>query len=181
MLGRVVTSGQHALGQRHAHCGRNTLPQRAGGHFNAQIRLVFGVSCGFGSPLAEVAQLLHGQVIAREVQQGIEQHGGMAVGKHKAVAVKPAGVARIVLETMTPQGFGHVGHAQRCAGVTGAGFFNGVHGKGADGIGALSAGGHDSFLYFCVIWLTARRLRASSAWRGILPASGAIKAASRLS
>ena len=55
MLGRVVAGGQHAFGQRHAHGGRNTLPQRAGGHFNAQIRLVFGMPCGFGSPLAEVA------------------------------------------------------------------------------------------------------------------------------
>ena len=46
--------------------------------------------------------------------QGISSAVGMAVGKHKAVAVKPAGVARIVLETMTPQGFGHVGHAALC-------------------------------------------------------------------
>ena len=143
VLGSVELRGQHALGQGHAHGGGNALPQRAGGHFNTQMRLVFGMPGGFCSPLAEIAYFFHGDVVAREVQQGVEQHGRMPVGEYKAVAVEPQGIGRIMPETVPPEGFGHIGHAEGRTGVAGAGFLNSVHGKGADGVGALSAGGHD--------------------------------------
>ena len=85
--------------------------------------------------LAEVLQLNHGQLVAGEVQQRINQHGAVAVGEHKAVAVDPVRIAGAVLQMSAPQRHGDIGHAHRRAGVTGVGGLNRVHGQGADGIG----------------------------------------------
>ncbi len=85
--------------------------------------------------LAEVFQLVDGQVVAGQVQQRVDQHGAVAIGEHETVAVGPLRVGRVVLEVLAPQRYGHVGHAHRGAGVAGLGLLNGIHSQRADGIG----------------------------------------------
>jgi hypothetical protein len=75
------------------------------------------------------------------MQEGVHQHGTMAVGEHKAIAVSPLGILRIMFEEIIPQHFGDVCHAHRCAGVAAVGFLHRIHTQGADGIGKLAAGG----------------------------------------
>ncbi|MNV15823.1 hypothetical protein D3C71_1065620 [compost metagenome] len=130
----VELGGQQLFSQRKAHGVGNALAQRAGGGFHASGVAHFGVAGRLAVQLAEVLQLANRQVVAREVQQRVQQHGAMAVGKHKPVAVKPLGVGRVVLEVAAPQRHGHVGHAHGGAGVAGVGLLNGVHGQCADRI-----------------------------------------------
>ena len=72
----------------------------------------------FAVQLAEVLQLLHGQVVARQMQERINQHRAVTVGQHKAVAVAPMRVARVVVQMLAPQSDSYVGHAHGRAGMS---------------------------------------------------------------
>ena len=133
----VELGRQQFFCQCKAHGVGDALAQRAGGGFDAGRVADFRVARRAGAELAEVLELLHGQVVAREVQQRIQQHRTVAIAQHKTVAVKPLGVGRVVLEVAAPQRHGHVGHAHGGAGVTGIGLLNCVHGQRADCVGHL--------------------------------------------
>ena len=91
VAGAVEASGQPTLGEGHAHGVGESLPQRAGGDFDAGGEAVFRVTGGLAAPLPELLQLFHGKVIAGQVEQGIQQGRGVSGGKDEAVAVGPAG------------------------------------------------------------------------------------------
>ena len=133
----VELLGQQLFGQRHAHGVGDALAQRAGGGFHAGRDADLGVAGGLAVQLAEVLQLAHGQLVAGEVQQRVQQHRAVAVGQHEAVAVDPFGVARVVPQVVAPQRHGHVGHAHGGTGVSGVGLLYSVHGQGADCVGHL--------------------------------------------
>jgi hypothetical protein len=144
MTGLVELLGQQLFSQRKAHTVGNTLAQRASGGFDTGGDAHFRVACGFAVQLAEVLQLLHGQVIACEVQQRINEHGAVAVGQHKAIAVSPMRVGGVVLQmapARAPQHFGDVSHAHGSTGVAGVGSLNGVNRQDADGVGQLTVRG----------------------------------------
>ena len=82
--------------------------------------------------LAEALQLLHGQVVARQVQQRIEEQRAMAVGEDEAVTVWPLRVGGVVPQVMVPQHLGDLGHAHGHSRVSRAGALHRVHGEGAD-------------------------------------------------
>ena len=92
--------------------------------------------------LPEVLQVIDGNVIATQVQQGINEHGTMAVGQHKTVTIHPIWIDGIVLQIITPQYLCNVCHTHGGTWVSGFGFLNGVHGKCANGVGKFTAGGH---------------------------------------
>jgi CobQ-like glutamine amidotransferase family enzyme len=92
--------------------------------------------------LAEVLQVVDGQIVAGEVQQAVDQHRAVAVGLDEAVAVGPLGVGRVVAQVAAPQHFGDFGHAHRGARVAGVGLLDGVHGQRTDRAGqGLKTGG----------------------------------------
>ena len=63
------------LGNRHAHRHRQTLPQRAGGAFDAVEQEVLRVAGAGAAELAEIADVLHRRGgIARHVEQAVDQH-----------------------------------------------------------------------------------------------------------
>ena len=139
----TVELGRHqALTQRHAHGIGQALPQRASGGFHARGDAEFRMARRLGVHLPEVFQLFHRQVIAAQMQQGIEQHGTVAVGDHETVAVRPAGIARVVLEVVVPQHLRHVGHTHRHAGVSGVGFLHRIHRQCANCVGQSGSGSH---------------------------------------
>ncbi|MBK4824724.1 hypothetical protein GJS26_00775 [Pectobacterium carotovorum subsp. carotovorum] len=133
---------QRALGNRHTHGVGNTLTQRAGGGFDAGGVAVFRVTRSFGMQLTEVFQFFNRQVVAGEMQQAVNQHGRVAVGQHEAVTVGPVRVGRIIVKIIAPQHFGDIGHAHRCAWVTGFGFLHPIHAQRADSIGKFFTRGH---------------------------------------
>src|SRR5690606_25938137 len=118
----------------------DTLAEGAGGGFDSGGLAVLGVAGGFRMQLAEVFQLGDGQVVAGEVEQGVDQHGAVAVGEHETVPVGPLGVGRIVAQDIVPQHFGDIRHAHGGARVAAVGLLDGVHTEGADGIGEVAAG-----------------------------------------
>jgi len=71
---------------------------------------------------------------ARQVQQRIEQHGGMADRQHEAVTVGPVRVLGVIAEEAAPQRVADRGQGHRRTGVPGVGLLHRVHGQGTDGI-----------------------------------------------
>ena len=84
--------------------------------------------------LTKAFELLDRQVVAREVQQPVEQHRAVPIGEHEAVAVGPGRIAGMMLEVTRPQGNGDLGHAHRHAGMARFGRLHGIHGERAQGI-----------------------------------------------
>ena len=128
---------QQFFSQRHADCIRNALAQRASGGFYTGGDADFGMARGFAVQLAKVFELVHGQLVATQVQQGINKHRAVAIGEYKAVTIHPMRIGGAVLQMLTPQGSRHIGHSHGGAGVSGVGELNCVHCQSADGAGHL--------------------------------------------
>jgi hypothetical protein len=64
---------------------------------------VFWVARRFGMHLAESLQLIHRQVITRQMQQRILQHAPVTGGKDKPVSIDPTWVFGIEVEVLGPQ------------------------------------------------------------------------------
>ena len=85
----VEGAGEHLLGQRHADRVGDALTERTGGGFHARSDADFRVARRLAVQLAELFKLIHRQVVARQVQQGVNQHRAVAVGEHEAIATNP--------------------------------------------------------------------------------------------
>jgi len=133
----VELGRQGALGDGHADGVGEPLTERTGGRLHARCVTDLGMPGGHGMQLPEAFDLLQGQIVAAQVQQGIEQHGAVPVGEHEAIAIRPGGIRGIVLEEVVPQHFGDVRHAHGRAGVAGVGLLDGVHGQSAYGVGEI--------------------------------------------
>ena len=158
--GAVVAAGQQFFRQRHADGVGQPLAQRPGGRLDTVGQADFRVSGCPATHLPEVFQLVDAEPIAAQVQQGIEQHRGMAVGEHETVAVGPGRIDGIVLEVAAPEHFGNIGHAHRSAGMPGSGLFDGIDGQETQGVGELAAGraGHNGFSHVSLlVFCQARR------------------------
>jgi hypothetical protein len=99
----VELGGEEALRERHADRVRQPLPERTGRGLHAGREAVLGVSGRLGVQLAKALDLLHRQVVARQMQEGVEQHRAVAVGEHEAVAAGPPGIGGIVAQVPPPQ------------------------------------------------------------------------------
>ena len=82
------------------------------------------------------AQVVERQVVARQVEQGILQHGGVAAGEDEPVAVGPVGIGGIVPEEPVPEHVGRGGERHGGARVAGLGCLHRVHGQRPDGVDA---------------------------------------------
>ena len=142
----VELGRQHPFRQRHAHRVGQALAQGTRGGLDTRGIAVLGMAGCLAVQLAKILQLIHRQVIAGEVQQGVEQHGAVAVGQYEAVAVGPVRVGGVVLQVVIPQHLGYVSHPHGRTGVATVGFLYGIHAQGANGIGKFSAGGRHRFL-----------------------------------
>ena len=89
--------------------------------------------------MTELLEVFDAEIVAAQMQQGIDQHGTMAIGQHEAVTVGPLWVSRIMLKVIVPQHFGDIRHAHRGARVARLGFLHCIHAQGTDTIGKISA------------------------------------------
>ena len=121
-IGAVIDDGvarlielvtEEFLGQRHTYRVGDALSKRASGRFNANRHADFGVSRGLAVHLPKALEFADGQVVARQVQQGVENHRGMTVREHKAISVGPMRVCRIVAQMSIPERNRHFGHPHR--------------------------------------------------------------------
>ena len=136
MVHQIAKFGvQHALGQGHAHGGGDALPQRAGGGLDAGRVVHLGMAGGERAQLAEIADLLDGHaLLAREIEEGVEQHGAVTGGEHETVPIRPERVGHVIFHDLGEEHGGDVGGAHGQPGMAGFGLFHRIHGKSANGV-----------------------------------------------
>ena len=147
VAGLVEFGRQQLFSHRHADGVGDALAKGTGGGLHARRIAVFRVTRRFRMQLAEALELVHRQVVAGQMQQRIQQHRAVAVGQHKAVAVKPFRVGRVMAQVMVPHDFGDFRHAHRRARVAGLGFFHCIHGQRPDRVCEIVTSCHCFFLH----------------------------------
>ena len=136
VTGAVEAGGQMSFGHGHADGVGKSLTQGTGGGLHPGCVAVFRMAGGLAAPLPEILDLFETEVIAGQVQQAIEQHGGVTAGKHESVAISPVRIFWIVLHHPRPEHITGRGQPHGCARVTGVGLLHRIHGEGADGVDA---------------------------------------------
>ena len=129
IAGVVVDGSQVLLRHSDAAGHRKSLTERPGSYFHARRLAVLRMPRRMRSPLPELLELLHRQVIARQVQHTVEQRGGVTIGQDKAITVRPQRIGRVVLHDLVVQQVRDGRATQRCAGVAGLGLLDLVHGQ----------------------------------------------------
>ena len=148
---RAVALAQEALGHRHADAVGEALAQRPGGDLDAR-RLVdlvaLGVARRLRLPLAEVLEVVHRDVVARQVQRRVQEHRAVAGAEHEAVAIGPVRIGRVVVHVAREEQVRRGRHRHRHARVSGVRLLDGVHGERADGVDAeaVDVCGHRSLV-----------------------------------
>ena len=98
----VVDRGQVRLGDRQADAVAEPLAERAGRHLDPGRVVVLGMPGRPASELPERPQVVEGEVVARQVQQRVEQGRTVAGREHEPVAVEPVGVGRVEAQVARP-------------------------------------------------------------------------------
>ena len=131
----VEARGDQPLRERHPDGVREALSQRTGGGLDTRCHAVFGMSGGFRVQLPEMAQLVDRQVVAREVEQAVEQHRAVAVREHETVAVGPRRMRRMMAQVPVPERERDFGHPHRHSRMSALRGLDRVHGQRAERIG----------------------------------------------
>ncbi len=127
-----------ALGHAQAHGVGEPLAQRPGGDLDSRGVVDLGVPRGLRAPLPEVAQVVEGQPVTREVEHRVEQDRGVPGREDEAVAVGPVGRLGVVVHDPRPQDVGQRSQRHGGAGVAVLRGLGTVHGQPADHVdGAL--------------------------------------------
>ena len=140
--GAIEVRRQPARRDRHADAVAAALPQRSGGRLDPDGQAIFGMAGTFAVELTELLDVVEAQcravlgLHAGKMDQGIEQHRGMPVRQHEAVAVGPGRLLRVEAQELLPQGVGHRRQGHRRAGMARIGLLHRIHGQGADGVDA---------------------------------------------
>mmetsp|Transcript_3135 Transcript_3135/g.3682 ORF Transcript_3135/g.3682 Transcript_3135/m.3682 type:complete len:669 (-) Transcript_3135:198-2204(-) len=133
-----VEGGGGVLGRSgHADAVADALAERTGRRLHTRRPAKLGVAGRLGVLGAEVHHLLLGQVVARHVKPGVEEHGAVAGREHEAVAVDPRRVIRVVGELLAEEDGANLGAAERQAHVARVRLGDGVDGEAARLIGGL--------------------------------------------
>ncbi len=90
--------------------------------------------CGRAVDLAEVFQVIQGQLVAGEVQHAVEERRRVTAGEDEPVASSPVRVFRVVAHVPVVKQVSDRCRFHRCAGVSGLRLFDHVGGKQADGV-----------------------------------------------
>ena len=128
----VEFRAEELFGERHADAVRDALAERTRRRFDARSHMHLGVARGFAAELTESLEVVHREVIARQMQKRVLQHRAVAVRENEAVAAEPLRISGIEAQMARPERRGDICHAHRHAGVAGLGFLNSIHGERAD-------------------------------------------------
>ena len=160
VAGAVVVTGEPLLSDGEADGVGKALAEGAGRDLDTGSEAALRVAGSDAAPLAQALDLVEGEVVAGEVEQAVQEHGCVAGGEDKAVAVVPARVRGIVLKETVPEGVGHGGLTHGATGVTVARLLHGVGGQQAQSVdaeGVQVAVRHETLLM---------RPAARGLWRG---------------
>ena len=141
--------GHPLLGDGHADGVADALAERAGGGFDSGGRFLLGVPRRAAAELPKEFELFERERRAidgvavfvaiadpGEVDECVEQHRGVAVREHEAIAVGPLRLRGVVAEELIPQRVGDGSEAHRRARMPRIRLLNRIHGEGANRIDA---------------------------------------------
>src|SRR5438067_7258007 len=99
----------------HCHTNRvaNALPQRAGGTLDAGCVAKFRMSRRFRMQLAKIFDVLDRNVVAAQMQPGIQKHTAVTGGKNEIVAIDPTRLIWIGSEQITVEQRPDLGASER--------------------------------------------------------------------
>ena len=103
VAGPVVAPGEPPLRERHPHRVGDALSQRARGGLDPGRVTELGVAGRPAAPLPELSDVVQRHPVARQVQNTVQEHGGVAGRQHKAVAVEPRRVGGVVAQVPGPE------------------------------------------------------------------------------
>ncbi|CAH0365717.1 unnamed protein product, partial [Pelagomonas calceolata] len=146
VLRRVEHGGRHLGGRGEARAVRDTGSQRTGRGLDTRRRVFrvreLGVARRGAVVLAEVRDLVLGDVVAGQVEPRVEEHAAVARAEDEAVAVDPGRVVGVEGHGLAEEDRAHLGGAERQAEVAGLGRGDRVHreaarlvGGGLEGLG----------------------------------------------
>ncbi len=128
----VPALGEEALGEREADAVGEALAERPRRRLHSRRVPELRMARGRGAPLAEAAQLVERQVVAREVERGVLEHRRMAGGEDEAVAVRPGRVGRVVAHDVAVEQVRDRRERHRRTRMPRVRGLDGVHRQGAD-------------------------------------------------
>ena len=98
---------------------------------------VLRVARGHAAPLTEILEFLQREIVAGQVEQGIEEHRTVAGAEDKPVAVGPVGVSRTETQVSAPErqrGSCHAHWQARMSRIGGLHSVQGQHSNSVDHI-----------------------------------------------
>ena len=98
-----------------------TLAEGARRHFDALGVMGFRVAGRDAVDLPERLEVVHGDLVAEEMEEGVLQHAPMAVGENKAISIGPIGVLGVEGHELVEENVGGGGQAHRGSGMPGVG------------------------------------------------------------
>src|SRR5437660_12154247 len=101
MVAGVEMRGRHFRCHCHTNRVTNALSQRTSRALDAGRVAKFRMPRRFGMQLAKILNVLDRNVVAAQVQPGIQKHAAVSGGKNEIVAINPARLFRIVPEQIT--------------------------------------------------------------------------------
>src|SRR5439155_21299042 len=136
----VVAARQPLLCDGHSHACGDSLSQRARRRLYARYPVILRMARRLAVELAEMADILkcycrlseylvfgvHGSRL-RQVECGPDQHRGVTVRQHKAIAIGPDRILRIETEYAVPDGIDEWGEGHRRTGMSGFRLLNGIN------------------------------------------------------
>ena len=110
----VIETRRHVLGRdRHPDAVAEALPQRPGRGLDARRDSMFRMARGFAAELAEAFDLLERQVVAAQIERGVQQHRAVSGRQHEAIAPVPVRILRVVPHEAREQEIRHRRHPHR--------------------------------------------------------------------
>ncbi len=119
VLGRVEARRRHLPGHGHADGVAHALSEGTRGRLDSRRLPELGMPGGDAVQRAELLHLLERNIVAAQVQPGVEEHAAVSGGENETVPIEPAGLLRIVRERVPEQHGADIGGAERETEMTG--------------------------------------------------------------
>ncbi len=134
--GAIEQGRELRFGDRHAHGVPGPLSERSCRRLDSRRDAMLRVPGRAAPPLPELLDVVEREIVAREIEDAVEQHAGMARRQDEAVAVQPFGIRGIVSQMPLPQHVRERCQGHRRAGMSRIGLLHGIHRERADGVDA---------------------------------------------
>jgi hypothetical protein len=122
------------LCHRHPDRVAHTLTEWSGGRLHAGSVTVLGMAGRPALPLPEVPDVIERDLVAREVEQAVEEHRRVARREDEPVAVRPVRIGGIVAKMPCPQHVPERSERHRGARVARVRGLDSIHGEDPDGV-----------------------------------------------